>query len=167
MSISNNILNFSTSVGIDQIFVSTGHFRWILWFTLGYATAAVCRDFTVTPLQAAIFQPSFFNLLGVFLVTRACLGIFLGSFRKTRWPPQPFLCWKMHFFMLLVLLSWRLKLFIIDMLDRYIPLLYVCQPLTLRLFIEGRSGGVKVTHKSVYVLGCVTWFIIGPRGLGC
>ena len=32
----------------DVIFiVSTGTFRWILWFTLGYA-AAVCRDFIVT-----------------------------------------------------------------------------------------------------------------------
>ena len=57
--------------------------RWILWFTLGYAAAAaVCRDFTVTPLEAAIFQLSFLNLVCMFLVIRACLGIFLGSFRK-------------------------------------------------------------------------------------
>ena len=100
-----------------SIIVSTGcHWvRWILWFTLGSATAAaVCRDFTrvptgqgkvsekggqgkvrefyflnwvgtlftVTPLEAAIFQLSFLNLGGMFLVIRACLGIFLGSFRK-------------------------------------------------------------------------------------
>ena len=62
--------------------------RWILWFTLGYAAAAataaaaaaaVCRDFTVTPLEAAIFQLSLLNLVGMFMVTRACLGLLLAA----------------------------------------------------------------------------------------
>ena len=142
--------------------------RWILWFMLGYAAAAaVCRDFTVTPLEAAIFQLSFLNLVGMFLVIRACLGIFLGSFRKTTWPPEPFLCWKMPFFRQLVLLTCKSNLSIIDILDRYMHLLYTCKPLTLRLFLEGRPGGVKVPHRGNYVIGCVSSLIIGPRGLGC
>ena len=28
--------------------------RWILWITHGYAAAAVCRDFLVTPLEARV-----------------------------------------------------------------------------------------------------------------
>ena len=141
--------------------------RWILWFTLGYAAAAVCRDFTVTPLEAAIFQLSFLNLVGMFMVTRACLGLLLGSFRKTKWPPEPFLCRKMSFFRQLVLLTCKSNLSIINILDRYMHLLYTCEPLTLRLFLEGRSGGVKVPHRGNYVIGCVSSLIIAPRGLGC
>ena len=90
----------------NQISYCIHRVRWILWFTLGYAAAAaaaVCRDFTVTPLEATIFQLSFLNLVGMFMVTRSCLGLLLGSFRKTRWPPEPFLCRKMPHFRQLVL----------------------------------------------------------------
>ena len=109
--------------------------RWILWFTLGYA-ATVCRDFTVTPLEAAIFQLSFLNLVGMFMVTRACLGLLLASFRKTILPPEPFLCRKMPFFMQLVLLRCKLNLFVIDMLDSYMHLLYTCEHVTLCVFTQ-------------------------------
>ena len=132
--------------------------RWILWFTLGYAAAAaaaVCRDFTVTPLEAAILQLSFSNLVGMFMVTRSCLRLLLGSFRKT------------PFFRQLVLLICKSNLSIIDILDRYMHLLYTCQPLTLRLFLEGCPRGVKVPHRGNYVIGCVSSLIIAPRGLGC
>ena len=44
-------------------------------------------------------------------------------------------------------------------------LLYTCEPLTLRLFLEGRPGGVKVPLRGNYVIGCVSSLIIGPRGL--
>ena len=127
----------------------------------------MCRDFTVTPLEAAILQLSFSNLVGMFMVTRACLGLLLGSFRKTRWPPEPFLCRKLPFFKQLVLLTCKSNLSIIDILDRYMHLLYACESLTLRLFLEGCPGGVKVPHRGNYVIGCVSSLIIAPRGLGC
>ena len=49
----------------------------------------------------------------------------------------------------LVLLICNSNLSIIDILDRYMHLLYTCEPLTLRLFLEGRSGGVKVPHRAI------------------
>ena len=121
----------------------------------------------VNALQAAIFELAFLNFLGMFLVKWTSLGITLGPFQKTKWPPEPFLCRKMPFFRQLVLLTCKSNLSIINILDRYKHLLYTCEPLTLRLFLEGRPGGVKVPHRGNYVIGCVSSLIIGPRGLGC
>ena len=138
---------------------------WMLssWFTLGYtatAATAVCRDFTVTSLEAAIFKLSFSNLVGMFMVTRACLGLFLGSFQKQDGRQGRFLCRKMPFFRQLVLLSCKFNLSIIVILDRYMHLLYTCEPSILRLFLEGCPGGVKVPHRGNYVIGCVSSLII-------
>ena len=45
-----------------------------------YATAAVCRDFLVTPPEAKVLYVDFSNLQDVFITIKSCLGIFFASF---------------------------------------------------------------------------------------
>ena len=66
---------------------------------------------------------------------------FWAHFEKTTWPPEPFLCRKMPFFRQLVLLTCKSNLSIIDILDRYMHLLYTCEHLSL--FSEGVQGVSK------------------------
>ena len=48
----------------------------------GYATAAVCRDFPITPLVQKVLQVEFSNSQCMFIITKACMGLFLVSFEK-------------------------------------------------------------------------------------
>ena len=82
--------------------------RWILWIWPSYdaaapAAAAVCRDFTVTPLAPSILYLELLNFQGIFSLKISCLGIFLGSFWKTRWPPEPIFFFFSSFFLILLL----------------------------------------------------------------
>ena len=47
-------------------------------------------DFTVTALAPTVFYLELLYLQVMFSLTKSCLGIFLASFWKTRWPPEPF-----------------------------------------------------------------------------
>ena len=62
---------------------------------------SVVRDFTVTALQPTVF---YLELLYLQVSLRkSCLGIFLASFWKTRWPPQQFFDFFSYFFLILLL----------------------------------------------------------------
>ena len=86
------------------------------------------------------------NFQNIFTLIKRCFGIILALFKKTRWPLQPLLCWKMPFFnRQLVLLRCKLNLFVIDMLDSYIHLLYTCEHVTLCVFTQGLPWGINVS----------------------
>ena len=59
---------------------------WRLRIIYQYAPAER-RDFPVTLLEPKVFVS---NLQDMSISTKACLGLFLASFWKTRWPPWPF-----------------------------------------------------------------------------
>ena len=87
-------------------------------------------------------------------------GSNFGPISKNKMAATAIFMLKNAIFRQLVLLTCKSILSIIDILDRYMVLLYTCEPLT-------RPGGVKVPHRDNYVKGCVSSLIIGPRGLGC
>ena len=116
-----------------------------------------CVEILPLPLtiEAAIFQLSFLNLVGLFMVIRAWLGIFLGSFRKTMWLPQPIL-WKNAIYRQLVLLSCKVNLSIIDMLDRCIY--FIC--VNTWLWVSSFKGVQGLSNCS---MGALVLWVVFPH----
>ena len=69
---------------VIKLIVSTGCIRWIPWFSRGYAAAAVCRGFLVTPLQPKVLAVEASNLQDRFDGTKACLLSFFGLVSKNK-----------------------------------------------------------------------------------
>ena len=130
---------------LQLIIVSTGGIRWILWFSIRYATAR--REiFGVDALRGKLHQLGSPNLqfteISLILKNKmANAGISLKI---------------IYIFLLTV--SHRY--------NTYTCPLQPCRHLTLKLLIQGHPRSTKVTHiadlKSAYIS-----LIIGPRGLQC
>ena len=87
-------------------------------------------DFAVTPLVPLILKLELLNFQGIFSLRISCLGIFLGSFWKTGWPPQPNLYFFSSFFLTLLLwlcYSHSFQTFRNVSLSRLILILTVCK----------------------------------------
>ena len=64
---------------------------------------SVVRDFTVTALVPTVFYLELLYLQVMFSLRKSCLGIFLASFWKPRWPPEQFFDFFSYFFLILLL----------------------------------------------------------------
>ena len=58
---------------------------------------SVVTDFSVTALQPTVFYLELLYLQVMLSLRKSCLGIFLASLGKTRWPPEPFLTFFLTF----------------------------------------------------------------------
>ena len=119
------------------------------------------------PSRGRNFSAILFIFGGYVYGYKSLFGIVIGLISKNKMAARAIFMSKNAIFRQLVLLTCKSNLSIIDIRDRYMYLHHTCEPLTLRLFLEGRPGGVKVRHRDNYVIGCVSSLIIGPRGLGC